>query len=488
MRTRWALALCIAFVAGCGGGSSGVPSSSGQTGINIFAVFDPATRVVPGYVGHVEVTLTPPFGVNLPPGMGNLFSLTRDKPSISLPGLQPSTFDYTLQMRAYTDGQIVGSAIATVTVINKQMEDVDVSANMQTAIKQIDVTGDQFAGVSSTPNVATARGSSNQVLFTGAGFSWGATDSSVISVDSNGNMIGLKRGYTDVVAWVNDPLISGKRLVGALGYVPTRVLLAGVGGTTSGMRDVDGSWYWTYNDPGGGAATDVAIDKQERVYMAIGTKIVRVDDLSGFGRVELQLDFTPASIDVDANGKIYMLDYNNRRIVRVDDMSGGGKIVFGTMGTGQNQFWDPASITIGVDGAIYVPDRGLSRIDRFTDMFGANWRTFGSPGSGVGQFDKPSDVDIDGNGFIYVMDSGNHRICKFFTIAGGFWTTYGTKGTGVGQFGDITFMSVEGDSFIYVHDASNDRVIRMSSIAGNFWVSFTLPTTQTGGRIEVPDK
>ena len=482
MKGRWLLALA-AICAGCGGGGGGGGAGSG--GIKVTAAFDPYTRTVPGYADRLEVILTPPPGVVLPPGTSNLANLTRANPEFTFSGLVPSTLNYRLDMRAFTESAVVGTAIVVTPVAGGQTATVDVSNNLTTTISKIDVTGPQFATNSWLQMSATAKNAFNQVLFTGAGFSWGATDPTVISVDATGRMTGLQRGYTNVVAWINNPLISGEKLVGSLGYVPTRVVLAGVGGTASGMRDVDGEWYWTYSDPGG--ATDVAIDTQERIYMAIGSKVVRIDDLSGFGRVELSLGFTPVSIDVDGDGRIYMLDANARQVVRVDNMSGSNLTAYGSFGSGVGQFMSPNSVTVGRDGAVYVTDIQLDRVARFTDMAGQNWQTFGTTGSGVGQFNDPSDVDTDGDGWVYVMDSGNYRLCKFFTIGGGFWQTYGSQGTGVGRFGRNTFMSVEGDAFIYVHDASNNRVVRIASIAGDFWVHYTLPTVQSTGRLDLPD-
>jgi hypothetical protein len=477
---RWTV-LFLLGLAGCGGG--GGPSGPGA--IKVTAAFDPYTRTVPGYADRLEVTILAPPGTVLPPGTPNLANLTRTSTQFTFSNL-PAAKGYQLTMRAFTEGAVVGTALTVLDVNAGQTATLDASNNLTTTIARIDVTGPQFATANWLQMAATAKNAAGQVLFSGEGFSWGAMDPSIVAVDSEGRMLGLRRGYTSVVAWVSNPVIAGEKLVGSMGYVPTRIVTAGVGGTATGMRDVDGEWYWTYNDPLG-TATDVAIDEQERIYLAIGTKIVRVDDLSGFGRVERDVGFSPLSLDVDGDGKIYMLDAANRQVVRIDDMTGANQVAYGSIGIGAGQFMNPTSLTVGREGAIYVTDAFNDRIARFEDMNGQNWRTFGTTGSGVGQFNDPNDVDSDEDGWIYVMDSGNYRVCRFFTINGGFWTTYGSQGSTVGKFGRNTFLTIDQDSFIYVHDASNNRVVRMSSIAGDFWVSFTLPTQQSNGRIEAPD-
>lgn len=488
MRGRFALfvvATCV--IAGCGGGAASFDLGTGQTGIKVSAVFDPATRTVPGYADTVRVQIFPPDGYGLPFGETGIAELTRTTTAHVFDFLTAANSDYRVEIRALTDGNTVGYATLMADINEGRLTSVNVSNNLNSSINKIVVTGPTNATQAPQQLTATAYDVQNNVLFSGQGFSWGTTDPSVMTVNSLGQMIAVSRGYCNVVAWVNNPLLSTERLTASLGYVPTRVLVTGLGGSITGMRDIGGEWKTTFDDPLGGAL-DVAIDNQERIYILNGSYIVRIDDLSGYGRVTYNLgSITPSRIDVDPSGRIYLLDRTLKQVHRMDNMTGANFVSFGSYGSGVNQFREPSDLTIGRDGAIYVTDWSLNRVARFTSMTGANWRTYGTTGTGVGKFSGLGDVDTDEDGFIYVADTGNHRICRFFTMTGGSFVSYGTEGTGVGQFGDFVNLSIDGQGLIYLHDIYNHRIVRLASIFGDYWVQYSLPVDTIGGPIEVPD-
>ncbi len=79
-------------------------------------------------------------------------------------------------------------------------------------------------------------------------------------------------------------------------------------------------------------------------------------------------------ITVGPDGKIYIADEHNHRIVRIDDMTGKGWTVFGSEGSGVNQFNQPHDIAISKSGKIYVTDTFFNdRIVRIDDMTGKGW-------------------------------------------------------------------------------------------------------------------
>lgn len=95
----------------------------------------------------------------------------------------------------------------------------------------------------------------------------------------------------------------------------------------------------------------------------------------------------------------------------------------------------PAGIDVDSSGNLYVTDDGNSRIQKFTNNgdFVTMW---GSKGSGNGQLDRPHDIAVDSSGNnVYVAEQGNFQIQKS-TSDGKFVTKWGTEGSGDNQFQD----------------------------------------------------
>jgi sugar lactone lactonase YvrE len=71
----------------------------------------------------------------------------------------------------------------------------------------------------------------------------------------------------------------------------------------------------------------------------------------------------------------------------------------------------PAGIALDADGNIYVADWQASQVVKLapTGLLLAQW---GAPGRGPGAFDGPRALTLDADGNVYVADSGNQRIQK----------------------------------------------------------------------------
>ena len=115
-----------------------------------------------------------------------------------------------------------------------------------------------------------------------------------------------------------------------------------------------------------------------------------------------------------------------------------GKFItkWGSKGDAKGQLNSPAGIDVDSFGNLYVADDGNSRIQKFTNNgdFVTMW---GSEGSKNGQLDRPHDIDIDssGNNDVYVAEQGNFQIQKF-TSDGKFIKKWGTEGSDDNQFQD----------------------------------------------------
>src|SRR5581483_11282299 len=92
----------------------------------------------------------------------------------------------------------------------------------------------------------------------------------------------------------------------------------------------------------------------------------------------------PTGVSLDANGRLYIADRENRRIVRMDDVFGANWLPFS--GTGANALSNPGartdctSSTDGVyetaldsAGRIYIVATNPAQVVRINDMTGAGW-------------------------------------------------------------------------------------------------------------------
>jgi hypothetical protein len=198
-------------VIGCGGGGTGQGSTASMS---LLADFAPATRTVPGYASEIRIVITPPAGLQLPPGIVNPIVLNRSTTSSLLLGLPHSELPYNLQMAAYTDNQVVGTAARSVIVDRAIRKEVDVSANLQSAIAAIVVEG---AGTvipgQAAQLTAHAENAQGATLFSGDGFTWTTSNSSAVSVDADGMASGGDFGEATITAHLRDSSLQGQKLV-----------------------------------------------------------------------------------------------------------------------------------------------------------------------------------------------------------------------------------------------------------------------------------
>jgi hypothetical protein len=98
----------------------------------------------------------------------------------------------------------------------------------------------------------------------------------------------------------------------------------------------------------------------------------------------------------------------------------GTTVIGASLGEAASEFSSPIAMDVEPDGRIYVVDAGNSRIQVF-DAEGAYITQWGTPGGGSSQFDfSPTgslqfagSIAVDEDGSIYVADVGNRRIQKF---------------------------------------------------------------------------
>jgi YD repeat-containing protein len=211
---------------------------------------------------------------------------------------------------------------------------------------------------------------------------------------------------------------------------------------------------------------------------------------SGSGQVK-----APTDIAFDAQGNVYVTDYEHARVVEFSSSGvfiktfgfgvSNGESKFqvctencktGLEGSGNGQFHLPLGIAINASsGNIYVVDAGNNRMEEFSSS-GAFLSVFGSTGSGPGQLSNASGDAVDANGNLWVADHYNHRV-EEFAADGAFVASYGEAQLGIGAFGPTGIVVSEGN--VYVSDYDNNRVVELST-SGKYITQFGSAGTGIG--------
>ncbi|MBU4266544.1 MAG: SMP-30/gluconolactonase/LRE family protein, partial [Candidatus Altiarchaeales archaeon] len=173
----------------------------------------------------------------------------------------------------------------------------------------------------------------------------------------------------------------------------------------------------------------------------------------------------PKSIEVDAEGTVYVADTDEDRIQIIDSDFEAPSFNFSGSDSVDGELNAPEGIAIDSSGNIYVADTGNNKI-RIFDPNGVQLRSFGSFGSGQKEFNEPSGIEVDDEGRIFVADRGNHRI-QIFGVSGNYMTEFGTENCSTdiyydsniskGKFCDPNDVKVVDDK-IYVADTGTHRI------------------------------
>lgn len=203
----------------------------------------------------------------------------------------------------------------------------------------------------------------------------------------------------------------------------------------------------------------------------------------------------PASVALDASGRLMFADYWNNRIRAVDPagkvstIAGSGWVGYESDGAALGtSLWGPWGVARRGTGFVFSDT--FNSIIRAVDGTGALTRIAGTTGdSGFGGdygsarsalLDWPLGVATDNAGNVYVADSWNHRIRRIgtdgviTTVAGDGWSDAFGRGRYAGDGGQARFASlnwptelaVAADGSIYVADTYNQRIRRIDGATG----------------------
>ncbi len=188
------------------------------------------------------------------------------------------------------------------------------------------------------------------------------------------------------------------------------------------VADAGNNRVWRWTAAAGGtivardlpAARDVAVDPAGTVYVAAGSRVLRVspggyiDSIAGDGMYRYRGDGGPATaarldspfgLAIDAASRLYVSDQGNRRVRAV-----GRSGIIQTV-AGPNDLAAPAGLAADPAGDIFIADYEANRIRRLTTngMLGA---------AAVAGLNHPLGIAADSAGSLYIADSGNHSVRK----------------------------------------------------------------------------
>ncbi len=209
----------------------------------------------------------------------------------------------------------------------------------------------------------------------------------------------------------------------------------------------------------------------------------------------------PLGVAIDKDGNLFIADSGNHRIRKV--MASTGVITtvagIGTAGfTGDDgpataaQMNDPENVAVDANGNLYIADFNNHRIRRVAPD--GKITSFAGSGAGLGfggdggpanaaRLAFPNDVAVDGVGDVYISDSSNQRVRKITNATGVITTIAGNGSAGSGGDGGPatsallnvpTGIALDTAGNLFIADRSNARVRRVA-------VSDGIITTIAGG-------
>ena len=167
-----------------------------------------------------------------------------------------------------------------------------------------------------------------------------------------------------------------------------------------------------------------------------------------------------SGLALDASGDLYVANGNN--VLKYD---GNGNYIgsFGSLGTGNGQFYQAFSVDVDGSGDIYVADEAQARVQKFDSTW--NYLSqFSVGGSGY----QTSVVKVDNTGNVYVLNGYGSGPCfaQKYQPNGVLLKQWGGPGTASGQFHYPYSMTLDPiGKFVYVGDLG--RIQKFDS-QGNF--------------------
>jgi DNA-binding beta-propeller fold protein YncE len=207
----------------------------------------------------------------------------------------------------------------------------------------------------------------------------------------------------------------------------------------------------------------IAIDKNDNVYVSdTRLKVVQVYDRNGnlvaaLSKIGNQEIVNPAGLAIDEKlNRLLIVDSRGHRVfaANLDHLDQG--VSFGKRGEEDDEFSYPGSVAVDNEGRIYVTDT----LNFCVKVFDKNFKfikKIGEHGTGFGMFDRPKGIALDSQGHVYVVDA-SFSIFQIFNDDGHLLLFVGGFGTEPGSFRLPSGIFIDKKDRIYVSDQINKRV------------------------------
>jgi DNA-binding beta-propeller fold protein YncE len=209
------------------------------------------------------------------------------------------------------------------------------------------------------------------------------------------------------------------------------------------------------------------------VFLPFMSKLVRAFDLAVLdaGPAKARWPTEPAAIEVDREGRLYVLDPVNARIVVMDDQMqvtaiwrGSGSLSGGTSDGSfvelTDMAFDPSGEVLYVVDTAARPTGGrviaLDRAGHRLAEFGGSGGTGGIDGAGESSLARPWGVAVDASGDVLVTDTAAHQVVRFDS-RGRFIRRWGGEGTDDGRLFKPRGIACDNRGRVIVIDFGNHR-------------------------------
>ena len=208
----------------------------------------------------------------------------------------------------------------------------------------------------------------------------------------------------------------------------------------------------------------ISVDKTGKVYIAdTGNRRVQIFTSGGKVTHQISLPFEnvkkprdPVGVAVDESVKqLYVSDNDNHQILVYSLSDYKLLTVWGSEGSGMQQFRYPFLMDSNNDGAVFIVDVFNTRVQQWQDDSGL--KSIGEWGVDLGQLYRPKGVCVDKNGLVFVSDSVL-GVIQVFDSGGNFKAVLGTEKGGVLKWKTPVGVTVDNQQRLYVVEMLPNRV------------------------------
>jgi DNA-binding beta-propeller fold protein YncE len=209
---------------------------------------------------------------------------------------------------------------------------------------------------------------------------------------------------------------------------------------------------------------------RDRLRVTPGT-LRAVEVVGGRGSAPGQFNY-PMGLAVDGSGILFVADSYNHRVQRITP--DGGVSPLGGRGSGRGQFLSPQGVATDAANAFYVVEQGNHRVQKYAED-GTLQLVFGRLGTRENEFRGPTGIAVAPlSGSIYVADTGNGRVQRF-DPAGHFLTAFAAPS---GASFSPQAVAVDREENLYIADPFTGRIWRFDALgraAGAMTAQFYQP-------------